>query len=193
MSSTRSRTATTRRGSHSLQCRLRTLGLPILFEFLLDLIDFLVRIHVLEILTFLFDGVEVEVTLAFSKMFGFERLGTVFGIHGVDEGCLFVVAQVFEGGDVEGGHHVVVFVDKVVAVKHVEAIPSASSIVSVKVVEDVQEAVYLRAIASEDLDFFILVEPYDILQCSLLVRKNSASSATAADNLEVDKVNVDWL
>lgn len=53
--------------------------------------------------------------------------------------------------------------------------------------------VYLRAVASEDLDFFVLVEPYDVLQCGLLVRKNSASATAATDNLEVDQVDVDWL
>jgi hypothetical protein len=53
--------------------------------------------------------------------------------------------------------------------------------------------VYLRAIASEYLNFFVFVQPYDILQCGLFVGKDSASTASAADNLEVDEVDMDRL
>jgi hypothetical protein len=51
----------------------------------------------------------------------------------------------------------------------------------------------LRAIAGEDLDFFVLVEPHDILQCGLLVREDTTSTTGAANNLEVDEVDMDWL
>jgi hypothetical protein len=53
--------------------------------------------------------------------------------------------------------------------------------------------VNLRAIASENLNLFVLVQPYDILQCGLLVRKNSASTSSTANNLEVDEVDMNWL
>lgn len=59
-----------------------------------------------------------------------------------------------------------VFVDQVVAVEHVEAIP--------------------RAVAREYLHAFILVEPDDILKSGLLVRKNLLAFAfCAADDLKV--------
>ena len=40
-----------------------------------------------------------------------EAHGAVAGLHGVDEACGLRVAEVLQGGDVEGGEHFVVFVD----------------------------------------------------------------------------------
>jgi hypothetical protein len=67
----------------------------------------------------------------------------------------------------------VVFVDQVVAVEHVETIP--------------------WTIAGENFNLFVLVQPNDIFQCSLLIRKDTTSATSTAHNLEVDEMNVDWL
>lgn len=44
-------------------------------------------------------------------------LGTVARFHRVDEAGLLVVAEISEGSDVESCHHLVVFVNKIVAVE----------------------------------------------------------------------------
>ncbi|KAG9755130.1 hypothetical protein KCU59_g71, partial [Aureobasidium melanogenum] len=49
--------------------------------------------------------------------------------------------------------------------------------------------VYSRAIAGKNLDLLVFIQPDDILECSLFVRKNTAGTASAANNLEVDEVN----
>jgi hypothetical protein len=53
--------------------------------------------------------------------------------------------------------------------------------------------VYLRAIAGKNLDLLVFVQPNDILECSLFVRKDTAGTTSAANDLEVDEVNVNWL
>jgi hypothetical protein len=114
-----------------------------------------------------------EVASTVVKVVLAETLCAVLGFHGVDEGSLFVVTEIFQCGDIESGHHVVVFVDQVVAVEHVETIP--------------------WTIAGENLNLFVLVQPNDIFQCGLLVGKNTTSASSTAHNLEVDEMNVDWL
>lgn len=102
----------------------RTLGLPILDQFLLNLIGLLVRIQILEHSALFLNLAIFEIAIAVCKVFGIEGLCTVFCVHGVDEGGFFVVAKVGEVSYIEGGHHIVVFVDQVVAVEHVETIPA---------------------------------------------------------------------
>lgn len=46
-----------------------------------------------------------------------ERLCAVALFHGINEAGLLIIAKVREGGDVHGSHHLVVFVDQVVAVE----------------------------------------------------------------------------
>jgi hypothetical protein len=43
-------------------------------------------------------------------------------LHGINETCSLWVSKVFEHRDVERRHHVVVFVDEVVAVEHIHAV-----------------------------------------------------------------------
>jgi hypothetical protein len=132
----RSTGRTTTRRSLGQQSRLRASGCPILFELRLYLTDLLVSLQVLEKFDLGLYRVRGEVAVAVDEVGIVEWLGAVLGFHGVDEVGLFVVAEVFECGDVEGGHHVVVFVDQVVAVEHVETIPSGEA----RLVESMREA-----------------------------------------------------
>ena len=65
-------------------------------------------------------------------------------LHRINEVGRFRVAEVGERGDVEGGHHVVVFVDEVVAVEHVDAVP--------------------RRVAGEDAHFFVGAQEDDVFE-----------------------------
>ena len=69
-------------------------------------------------------------------------------LHRINEVGGFRVAEVCERGNVEGGHHVVVFVDEVVAVEHVDAVP--------------------RRVAGEDTHFFVGAEEDDVFEGDFL-------------------------
>ena len=49
-------------------------------------------------------------------------LGSVLLLHRVDKLGCFGVAEISETGDVKSSHHVVIFVDKVVAMEHLYTI-----------------------------------------------------------------------
>lgn len=73
-------------------------------------------------------GLEPRQQLARDELLGelgrILRFGAPAGLHGVNEVGGFRVAEIGgEGGDVEGHRHVVVLVDEVVAVEHVDAVP----------------------------------------------------------------------
>jgi hypothetical protein len=70
------------------------MGLPIVLKFLLDYGLTLVSIHVLEVPALLGDCLALKVTIAVGKVFWFEALGAILGVHGVDESGLFVVAEI---------------------------------------------------------------------------------------------------
>lgn len=56
-----------------------------------------------------------NVWCATCKVSVLEAHGAVAGLHGVDEARGLRVAEVLQGGYVEGGEHFVVFVDEIVA------------------------------------------------------------------------------
>lgn len=97
---------------------------PVVLKCLLDFGLTLVSVHVLEVFAFLVDCFAFKVAVAVVIIFFLEAFGAVLGIHGIDESGLFVVAEICQCSDVQSGHHVVVFVNQVVAVEHVESVPS---------------------------------------------------------------------
>lgn len=49
-------------------------------------------------------------------------LSSPSGFHRIDVGC-FIVAKIREGSDVKGGHHVVVLMDQIVTMEHIDSVP----------------------------------------------------------------------
>lgn len=81
--------------------------------------------------------------------------------------CAFeVVAELLQKGNVECGHHLVVFMDKVVAVEHVDAVPGSE--------------------VSEHLDDFTRLEEDSVLQAGGFVRQQSARATRSRNHLERD-------
>jgi hypothetical protein len=98
-------------------------------------------------------------------------LRAVAGLHGVDETGLLVVAQISQRRYIEGRHHLVVLVDQIVAVEHVEAVP--------------------WCVASDNVDLFVGVQPDNILECNLFIRQDTTTrAASACDDLEVDQMDM---
>lgn len=94
------------------------------------------------------------------------RLGVPAFVLRVAEVGGLVVAEVLQHGHVEGGHHVLILVNQVVAVEHVEARP--------------------RLVMSLDPDRLAGREPDDVLETVGLVRLDAAVAARARDDAEVD-------
>lgn len=93
-------------------------------------------------------------------------------LHGVDELCCLGVAKVAqaEGRDVESAHHVVVLVDKVVAVEHVDAVPGS--------------------VLRHNLQRLVWPNHANIFHACSLVRHHLAAPADPLYNLKVDKVDM---
>lgn len=68
--------------------------LPIVLKFLLNLTCLLISIQVLEILALFGNCFAFKVAITIGKVFWFETLCAIFGIHRVNEGGLFVVAEI---------------------------------------------------------------------------------------------------
>ena len=96
--------------------------------------------------------------------------GAVLLLHRVNElGCLRV-AEVGKAGDVESSHHVVVLVDEVVAVEHVDTI--------------------VWGVAGDDGDLLVGTKQDDVLQGFSFVGKNASFASGAAQDLEVDEMDM---
>jgi len=124
--------------------------LPVSFEAGFDSNNVAVSIKIVEECHLLLDGSVCEVSAtSFPVGFG-ERLRAVALLHGVDEAGLFVVAKIRQGGNIHSSHHLVVFVDQVVAVEHVQTIPGC--------------------VASNHIDLLVGVQPnHVLLQVSLAI------------------------
>lgn len=113
------------------------------------------------------DGAVGEISRATCKIAIRERLRTVALFHRIDEAGLLIVAKVRKGSDVHCSHHLVVFVDQVVAVE----LYSVSKVTSIVVSENNTYHVETipRCVASDDVDFFVGVQPNNILERLLLI------------------------
>ncbi len=89
-------------------------------ECCIDLVGVSVSVQSVEERKLLLDGIRGEVIRI-------DRSSQVAWLHGIDEPGSLWVAEVRKGGDVDRSHHVVVFVDKVVAMEHVNTIPRCIS------------------------------------------------------------------
>lgn len=85
-------------------------------------------------------------------------------------GAVEFVTQCSQFGDVESGHHVVVFVDEIVAVEHVQSV--------------------IRTVDCAHGDSFAWFEEDDIFQSSRLVRQYTSRSARTGEDLHVDEMEV---
>ncbi|TLD12853.1 uncharacterized protein PgNI_02843 [Pyricularia grisea] len=149
---------------------LETLGSPVAVKRIAHLIDLAVGISVSQEGNSSLDALIAKGTSATREVGSTKCLGTPALLHGVDEVSLLVVAKVGQGSHVEGGHHVVVLVDQVVAVEHVDAVPGG--------------------VVSLDEHLFVLAQPDDVLETGGLVGQDGAV-AVALQNPKVDKVDVD--
>lgn len=94
-------------------------------------------------------------------------------VHWVGEvkGAVERVSQGLQKSDVERGQHGMIFVDEIVAVEHVDAIP--------------------WSVVSQDLRSLTGLEEDGILQTCRFVREESSRAASTGNDLEVDKMDMD--
>ena len=86
-------------------------------------------------------------------------LAAVFVLHRIEELGSLVIAPVFEALNVEGSHHVVIFVNKVVAMEHVYTI--------------------VGGVARNDGDFLVHAKENNILKGFFLVVENRTLATSA--------------
>lgn len=89
--------------------------------------------------------------------------------HGINEICRLVISKVLEDSHVEGSHHIVIFVYKVMTVEHVDTVPWGEF--------------------SYDANFLIGAEDNNIFEPSF-VWHHLVPSAASRDDLEIDEMNV---
>ena len=108
----------------------------------LELLDVAVSLRSLELPHLIHDG-------GLLVVIGADGLAAVLDLHRVDELGGLGVAPIAEAGDVEGSHHIMVLMNKVVAVEHVDTI--------------------VRGVACNDCDLLVLAKKDNVLQSLLLV------------------------
>ena len=107
------------------------------------------------------------------------RLRRVFSLrapsllHRINEVCCLLIAKVFQRSDVECGHHVMIFMNQVVAVEHVHTIP--------------------RSVLGQDLYLLVDTEQHYVFESNFLVFQDRAFAIYTAHYLEVDEVDVHWM
>ncbi|KAL2284811.1 hypothetical protein FJTKL_08640 [Diaporthe vaccinii] len=102
-----------------------------------------------------------------------ERFSPPSRLHGVQVSRCLIIAPVRKSSDVEGSHHVVILVDQVVAMEHVDSVPW--SIVSL----------HDRGLSSP--------QPDHVLEPSGLVGHDSPVAIRPREDTEVNQMNMDGM
>lgn len=145
-----------------------------------------VRIHRDEFLQAAFRDVGDVLGRSLRVREGGHLLGAEGGGHGVDEHGVVGVAVRgdVDVGDVEGGHHVVVFVDEIVAVKHVDSRPGGEVGDQLYAFCGNGKLVNVRTGKARELTIHAQVD--DIFQGCCFVGFDNVAAPGSFYNLEVD-------
>ena len=122
----------------------------IVLECLLKLANIVVSLHFHELLQSIGDLIMLAVVLV---------LAAVFILHRIKELGSLIIAPVFETLDVEGSHHVVILMNEVVAMEHVDTI--------------------VRGVARNDCDLLVHAQENDIFESFLFVVEDRTLTTSA--------------
>ena len=99
--------------------------------------------------------------------------GTPPLLHRIQEARCLAIPEIFKHTDIKRSHHIMIFMNQIVAVKHVDTIP--------------------RREFGEDLHFLVDAKENDVFEGDLLVFEHRPFAVHALHDLEVDQVHVYWV